>query len=453
VKIDPRLPQLPSLGELLEHPRVKGLIERVNRSTIAQRATGFLEEVRLSLADRAGGVDFPSVTHLAERLARRLLGEPVAVGPIVNATGLVYGGPELGMPWPDAAIHAVARLAGDYRRQDMSLTAATARELCAIAGGEAALVTSTFEAAVTLAVAATAGGRETMLFGAGNARGPIDWPHLTARAGCALLPATPSSQGAVAKASAAALVRAPDAEDMELARLADAKTGDAVVLDVAPFAGVLDPREYELESVPTIRDRLEAGADLVVADGAGLIGGPDCGLLIGRGRVVDAAARHPLAPLVAASTHVTVALEAVLRIHRGDGGGVAAAFQLPIWQLLTAPLANLEQRAQRLAALMAEAPGVASAVAMPIESPWRAWGQRQWSAKSWCVDVQWANEKAAPIKRRLARGPSPVLAEMADPCIRFDLRSVFPRWDQRLVVAVEELGGGDVAHPAEAAGP
>jgi L-seryl-tRNA(Ser) seleniumtransferase len=446
VKIEPRLPQLPSLGELLEHPRVKGLIERVNRSTIAQRASGFLEEIRSSLVDRAGHADIPSLTHLAERLARRLLGEPLAAGPVSNATGVVYGDPQLAMPWPDQALHAVVQLAGDYHRRDARLTADAEHSLCTATGGEAAFIASTLEGAVTLAAASVAGGRELTVYGSLDSAGPLDWRHLAARSGCALLPPPADAERRAARESIAAVLRAPDAEDTDLENLASSVARDGCLIDVAPWAGLLDPREYGFESVPTIRERLDAGADLVLVDGSGLLGGPDCGLLIGRRGVIESVARHPLAPLVAPSPHLAAALEAVLQVHRDDGG-VAAVFQLPVWQLLTAPMANLQQRAERLASLIAGVSGVANATAREAESPWRRWGGREWSAPSWSIDMEFANEEAASVQRRLARGPRPIVAQLADQCVRFNLRSVFPRWDQRLVAAVEELGPTEAANP------
>src|SRR5690348_12875030 len=113
MKFEPHLPQLPSLSELLEHPRVKGAVERVNRSTVAQRATGFLDELRATVADRAGRIEVPSVGHLAERLVRRLLGEPAGGGLAINATGVVIGAGDLAPPLADSAAHAMLQLAGE----------------------------------------------------------------------------------------------------------------------------------------------------------------------------------------------------------------------------------------------------------------------------------------------------------------------------------------------------
>ncbi len=120
MKLEPHLPQLPSIGELLDHPRVKGVVERINRSTLAQRAAGFLDELRGSLAAKAGG-EPPSLAHLAERLARRLLGEPVVSGAVVNATGLVLGDPALAPPLAERSLHAIFQLAAEYHRDDASV--------------------------------------------------------------------------------------------------------------------------------------------------------------------------------------------------------------------------------------------------------------------------------------------------------------------------------------------
>src|SRR5688572_12738157 len=121
MKLDPHLPQLPSIGELLEHPRVKGVVARINGSTLAHRAAGFLEELKSSLTERAGRVEMPSVTQMAERLARRLLGEPLSSGPVINATGIVVGDPDLTPPLADAAVHAMTQLAGEYHRRGAEL--------------------------------------------------------------------------------------------------------------------------------------------------------------------------------------------------------------------------------------------------------------------------------------------------------------------------------------------
>lgn len=436
MKLEPRLPQLPSLNELLEHPRVKGLVQRVNRSTIAQRAGGFLEEIRSSLVERAGRVEVPSIGHLAERLARRLLGESAAAGPVINATGLIYGDPALALPLAEPALHAIVQVAGEYHRRDAGLADAAGRELARVADAEAALVLNSFEGALTLALAATAGQREAALVGAEDAADPVNWRWVAARAGAVLSTGIDGNPPASSASDPlAALVRRPGA-DVDLAALAEQKLHEACLIDAEPLAGTIDPSAYGLDSVATIGERLAAGADLVVVDGAGLVGGPACGVALGSRELVEPLAKHPLASLLAVDPLTTAGLDAVLKLHRQDGTD-ALVFQTPIWQLVSAPLANLEQRAARLASLMSESPQLASAQSVAVTSPWRRHGSREWEAPSWVIELTPRDGDVSGLAKRFAQGPYPIVVRQSGGTVQIDLRTVFPRWDQQLVAAVE----------------
>jgi L-seryl-tRNA(Ser) seleniumtransferase len=427
MKIEPRLPQFPSLGELLEHPRVKGLVERVNRSTIAQRAGGFLEEMRATLVEKAGHVEVPSLTHLAERLARRLLGEPLIAGPVINATGLVLGDAALAPPLAEQALHAMVQTASEYHRRDEATLRAVERGLSELAGSEAAILVRSFEAALALALGATAEGREIALCGADDVTRPVDWRRLAVRAGAVLR--TDGQAG-----EAAAIVRSPEGEGVELTALAGAKQGSACLIDAALFAGVRNPSEFGYQDVATISERLAAGADVVIVDGAALLGGPVCGVVFGSRAALDAMVRHALMSLVTVDALVAPSFSAVLALYRDDAN-LPVVYQLPLWQLLSAPAANGQQRAERLAALMASGAGASGASARFEPSDWIRWGQKTWSRETWVVEVRPADGDVPSLVARLAQGPHPIVARASTEAVLLDLRTVFPRWDQQLVAA------------------
>jgi seryl-tRNA(Sec) selenium transferase len=372
MKFEPHLPQLPSLGELLEHPRVKGVVTRINRSTLAHRAAGFLDELRSSLVERAGKVEIPPVGQIAERLARRLLGEPISAGPIINATGVVVGHPELVPPLADAAVHAMAQVASDYHGSGAQLNAACLGLLCELSGADAALVASSFDGAMAL---------------------------LTAN------------------------------------------EGQACSVDAAPLAGLINPRQYGFESFDTLNDRLAAGAHVVIADGAGLLGGPRCGIMVGKPAVVEAAAKHSLAPLVTASSTTLAALHATLSVYKKEKESVPYA--IPVWQLLSAPPANWKQRAERLAPLIAAMAGMTSAEPCEVQSAWRAGGGDHSQTASWAIDVRPSKIEANTLAQRLEHQPTSVKATVVEGAVRLDLRGVFPRWDQQLVEAIEKALSAD----------
>ena len=61
----------------------------------------------------------------------------------------------------------------------------------------------------------------------------------------------------------------------------------ALLVDLCPLAGVIDPSQFDLAPVPTAAQRLALGCDAVVLDGAGLLGGPECGVIAGTDKLLD----------------------------------------------------------------------------------------------------------------------------------------------------------------------
>jgi L-seryl-tRNA(Ser) seleniumtransferase len=442
MKLDPHLPQLPSIGELLEHPRVKGVVSRINRSTLAHRATGFLEELRASLAERTGRIEIPTVTQLAERLARRLLGEPPAGGPVINATGVVVGDPELTLPLADAAVQAMVQVASEYHSRAGQLTRSAQSALCQLTGAESALVVSSFDAAVNIVLASIGANREVLVANGVSPPGGLEWRKLAARH-AVIMRTSPGDAAALAAAGEdcaglAVLIRSPDAEGS--ATTADvgsiAKKLGASFVDMASLAGLLNPQAYGLQSTETIHERLQQGADLVIADGAGLLGGPACGVIVGKQSLVQAASGHYLASMSAPGAASAAALHATLMAYGDDEDG-SAAFSIPVWQLLSAPYANLKQRAERLGAMIGAAPNVAAAEVLEVERPWRWAGHASFSARTFVISVKPRTGDVGPLVVQLRQRAYPIAATAIEDALHLDLRSVFPRWDQQLVAAFE----------------
>ena len=94
----------------------------------------------------------------------------------------------------------------------------------------------------------------------------------------------------------------------ELAELAHAN-GLPLVVDIG--SGLFSP-EPLLPDEPTLTEALEQGADLVLASGDKLVGGPQAGLILGKKEWVERVARHPLARAMRADKLLLAALEATV---------------------------------------------------------------------------------------------------------------------------------------------
>lgn len=82
-----------------------------------------------------------------------------------------------------------------------------------------------------------------------------------------------------------------------------------VVADIG--SGLLAPHP-RLPDEPSAAASLRAGADLVTASGDKLLGGPQCGLLLGRRELVESLRRHPFARALRVDKLTLAALEATL---------------------------------------------------------------------------------------------------------------------------------------------
>jgi L-seryl-tRNA(Ser) seleniumtransferase len=89
-----------------------------------------------------------------------------------------------------------------------------------------------------------------------------------------------------------------------------ATLGVPVVVDIG--SGLLRPHP-RLPDEPDARGALRAGAGLVTASGDKLLGGPQCGLLLGHRHLVETARRHPIARALRVDKLTLAALEATLR--------------------------------------------------------------------------------------------------------------------------------------------
>ncbi|MCW2867926.1 MAG: selA, partial [Marmoricola sp.] len=108
-----------------------------------------------------------------------------------------------------------------------------------------------------------------------------------------------------------------------------------VVVDIG--SGLLAPHR-RLPNEPDAATALRDGAALVTASGDKLLGGPQCGLLLGEAGLVERLRRHPLARALRVDKLTLAALEATLT---GPAAPVPAALDLDV--------ATLLRRARRLA--------------------------------------------------------------------------------------------------------
>src|SRR5262249_40358977 len=100
---------------------------------------------------------------------------------------------------------------------------------------------------------------------------------------------------------------------------------------------------------PTAADGIATGADLVLFSGDKLLGGPQCGIMVGSREAIGRIEGDPLMRALRVDKMTLAALEATLRLLNGPDHAVQ---RLPLWSMIAAPLTELQGRAEALAGVL-----------------------------------------------------------------------------------------------------
>ena len=419
---------------------------RIAKGSRARSAASLGEAVLSLLADLDGPV--PRADE-----ASRPAADPV-LAPVINATGVLLHTNLGRAAWPAAAIEA-ARLAASEPSM-LELDADTGRrgrrfsaveeEVVALTGAEAALVTNNNAAAVALAVGlARRGGVAVSRGEAVEIGGGVRIPEIVRRAGAKLIEVGTTNRTRVedfeemlARGKARLILRvhpsnfvqtgfveSPD--PVELAAMAH-RLG-AIVIDDLGSGALLDTAQYGLAHEPMPRERLEAGADLVTFSGDKLVGGPQAGIIAGRGDLVERLRKDPLARAMRPDKVILAALAATLRLYRA---GVADK-EIPVWRQLATPASALRERSERLA----NATGM---TAVEVESTVGGGSLPGQVLPSWGVAIDGA--EPGNVLTRLRGGTPAVIGRITNDRVVLDLRTVEPGDDDRLAEAIRAAFAG-----------
>jgi len=383
------------VDELLRDPRLRGAPHALG----VEAARDVLDRAREDI--RAGGEPGDLAALVAEEISAA---HAYGLRRAINATGVIAHTNLGRAPLAAAALDRVAEVARGYSNLEYDLDEGrrgsrqdhVAGILRRLTGAEAALVVNNNAAAVLLALAALAEGREVLV-----SRGELieigdgfRIPDVLARSGARLV-----EVGTTNRTRATDYERAAGPETAVLLRvhqsnfrvvgftdlpsLAELATvagqhGLALVDDLG--SGALVP----LRDEPQVRESLDAGADLVCFSGDKLLGGPQAGIIVGRTDLVERLRRHPLQRAVRADKLTLAALEGTLTLYLDPE---RARREIPVLRMLDEPAGVVRARAERLASLtggeveetvarvgggalpLAELPSFACAIAEELAAP------------------------------------------------------------------------------------
>ena len=424
---DPRR-STPSADRVLGDPRLRKAAARLGETLVKQAVGDALERCRtgqIPPGDVAAAA-YAALPHAATGMRR-----------VVNATGVVVHTNLGRAPLSPAAVEAVTVAAG---ATDVELDLATGRRdrrgrsaLAALAAAVpeagAVHVVNNGAAALALAACALAAGKHIVI-----SRGEMveigdgfRIPELIESVGARLREVGTTNRVRLADYAAAvdentAFILKVHPSNFVISGFTSAvSVAELCTLPVPVVAdigsGLLAPHP-RLPAEPSASAWLRAGADLVTASGDKLLGGPQCGLLLGRTDLVACLRRHPFARAVRVDKLTLAALEATLT---GPPPPVARALATPPEELMT--------RARHLASQLS---GTVPASAVPSTAAVGGGGAPGVELPSAAVALP------ASLARPLRLGEPPVVGHIERDRLLLDLIAVPPSDDATLVEAVRQ---------------
>lgn len=453
---------IPSVNELLDSPPLRQLVDRANRNTVVAGVRRFLDDLRTEIQTATADIKVPTPGELAERIAHWIATESQPnLRPAINATGILLHTGLGRAPLAEAAIQAMGDVARGYSSLEVDVTTGersqrvqdAAEALADLTGAEAATVVNNNAAATMVTLAALAAGREVIVSRGQliEIGGSYRLPDVMEMSGAKLREVGTTNKTriddyrAAIGPNTAALMRVHSSnfaivgftEQPSLAELValSAKHQLPLIDDIGSGA-LEDLSVYGITGEPLVADSVRAGADVVLFSGDKLLGGPQCGIILGRKPLIRQIMQHPLSRALRVDKLTLAALLETLRLHHDRQ---SAERSLPLLSLLSTSVANLQQRAQRLAPQLSACAAIKSAEAVETQAYLGGGSVPSQGLASWALALEPARGSVAELAAALRTGTPAVFGRISKDRLLLDLRAVFPRDDLRLVEAVRQI--------------
>ncbi len=450
--------RLPSVDRVLADERLKQLERTYPHTLLVNLVRQQLEGERLAIS--AGKVA-SSLAKIVDSVCAQVRAlENPSLRQVINATGVILHTNLGRAPLSREAMVAMDMVAKGYSNLEFDLDSGArgSRQvhieplLCQLTGAEAALVVNNNASAVLLGLTALAR-RKEVIVSRGQAveiGGGFRIPDVMRQSGAKLIEVGTtnctylSDYEQAITTRTAALMRVHSSnfrlvgftnevsfEDL----VALAKRHNLPVFDDLGSGCFLDTTEFGLAQEPMVPQSVALGAALTFFSGDKLVGGPQAGIIVGKKQFMDKLRKHPLARAVRIDKIRLAGLIATL-VHYLKG---EATTKIPVWRMISASVAEIDQRAQRWAQTLGTPAQVVDGETM-VGGGSLPGGTLP--TKLVAIGDKKDRSLAQRLSHQLRSQEMPIVGRISDDVLLLDPRSVLPEEDGMVLPALRNLTSG-----------
>jgi L-seryl-tRNA(Ser) seleniumtransferase len=217
----------------------------------------------------------------------------------------------------------------------------------------------------------------------------------------------------------------------ELAELAH-DHGLILIQDLGSGAFV-DVRPAGLSDEPTVQECVAAGADLVMFSGDKMLGGPQCGIVLGSAELIARIKRNPMLRPLRIDKLSLAALNATLQLYLPPNDPFE---RIPVLRMISEDKTSIDSRSKSALDRLEKISGLQ--VSLHDDLSFAGGGCLPMTGiPSVAIRLRHSIYSAAELARRLRRNDPPVVGRIAESSLHLNLRTVLERETEDLIGAVE----------------
>jgi len=456
---DPSPRSLPQVDVVLRLPGAAGISDRYGHNALRDAVRGVISDARAALlADGPGTVESPDPDEvLARALAMLERAEKPGMSPVINATGIILHTGLGRAVMPSAARAAVGEYTGYCNVQtDLETGERIRREHCIrdlvhdLTGAEDALLVNNNAGATMLVLRALARDREVIVSRGEliEIGGSFRLPDIMRESGALLREIGTTNKthprdyeaavgprtGLLLKAHKSNYAIVGFSKEVGIEDVAKVgKKHDIPVVDDLGCGALVGLERYGLEHETTMRESLEAGADIVLSSTDKLIGGPQGGLIVGRKDLLDKTRANPLYRTLRVCKLTLAALEATLRLFKAPEH---LARNHPLYAAIAKSKEEMKQQAEDLAReLRGRRPDWDVTVAEEV-SHLGGGALPGTELPSFAVRISSSSTSAREAALMFRGSSPPVIPHVREEAVLINMRTVFPSQVDNILNAV-----------------
>jgi len=462
--------ELPSVNDLLLTPICKELLNTHPRSALVLAARNALDRLRLEIASgqQTEASLRRSIDQLPDTIANQLaLGRRYSLRPVINATGVILHTNLGRAPLSEAALGHVVEVAQDYcnleldletglrSRRDVHAESLMLQVMDRTSAGTSdriqhgVVIVNNCAAATFLALNSLAEKSEVIVSRGELVEigGGFRIPEIMEKSGAILKEVGTTNRTHLADyeralgSATGLLLRVHQSnfsiegfsERVSLSDLVELSKSAGVPLFEDQGTGLVSTLErFGIHGEPSLLQSFACGVDLIAASGDKLLGGPQCGILVGRSDLIERIRKNPLLRAFRVDKLTYAALEATLLEHLSED-----PVSIPVERMLSLSPEELMRRCREIAAQVVSSKLVLDVV--PVASLIGGGTAPKASLQSCALSVRHACLTATELLATLRRLDPPIIGRIADESVLLDLRTIPPHFDSEFVSILSSL--------------